>query len=357
MPNPVNQTAPDTKEVTCRDYAASLKNKEVIIYGAGGVGTITADILRNCGCKLQSFIDDDPKKQGTVIDGTKVVSYQEARKNSDSVILVCTPNFAGTYEKLKGCGCPIQRFPVMMSQRGFYSKDLIRNNKQKIDKVSNLLADDLSKTIFQKLINHRMTMDFSYLDEGVCQNQYFPEDLFVLGPEECFVDGGACHGETIFSFLQATGGRFQFIYGFEPDKKSYAILLSNMLQLDPSQKEMLNAGLYDRTGSMEFSSKANGASSISEGGGETIRLVALDEIPMENKPTYIKLDIEGAEEKAICGMKRSVAACRPKLAVSAYHKPADLWEIPLLLTRMFPFYRLFLRQYTDSLLETVCYAI
>jgi hypothetical protein len=74
-------------------------------------------------------------------------------------------------------------------------------------------------------------------------------------------------------------------------------------------------------------------------------------------PTYIKFDIEGVEAKALRGMKRNVAAFHPRLAVSVYHKPADLWEIPLLLNRMFPFYRLFLRHYTDSLLETVCYAI
>lgn len=357
MPNPVNQMETGAKEITYCDYVASLGKKEVLIYGAGGVGTITADILRNSGCNLRAFIDDDPKKQGMVIDGTKVLSYRDACKNFESVILVCTPNFAGTYKKLKGCGCTVQRFPVMMSRRGFYSKDLLLKNEKKIKKVFNLLADNLSKTIFQKILKNRMMMDFSCLDECVCQNQYFPEDLFVLGSEECFVDGGACRRETISAFLRETGGHFKFIYGFEPDKKSYAILLSNMLSVDPSRKELLNAALYDKTGQMEFSSKANGASSISKSGSETIRLVALDEISMENKPTYIKLDIEGAEVKAIRGMKRNVEACRPRLAVSVYHKPEDLWEIPLLLNRMFPFYRLFLRHYTDSLLETVCYAI
>jgi FkbM family methyltransferase len=357
MPNAVNPAAPEAKEISYREYAASLRKKRVMIYGAGGVGTITADLLKNSGCNLDSFLDDDPQKQGTLIDGIKVISVQEALKNPGGVILVCTPNFADVSQKLEGCGCSIQRFPVMMSQRGFYSKELLRDNRQKIKLVSSLWADDFSKKIYRNLLKHRLTMNFLYLNECVCRSQYFPGDLFTLGPEECFVDGGACRGETIAALIRAAGGHFGFIYGFEPDQKNYTALRSNLSLIEPSRKKLLNAGLSDKSGQMNFNSRANGASSFSENGSETIRLVALDEIAMEHSPTYIKLDVEGAEAKALCGMRRNVAAFRPRLAVSVYHKPADLWGIPLLLNRMFPFYRLFLRHYTDSLLETVCYAI
>ena len=47
----------------------------------------------------------------------------------------------------------------------------------------------------------------------------------------------------------------------------------------------------------------------------------------------------------------------PTLAVSAYHFPADLWAIPLLIKRLMPHSDLYLRHYSREVDDTVCYAI
>jgi FkbM family methyltransferase len=70
---------------------------------------------------------------------------------------------------------------------------------------------------------------------------------------------------------------------------------------------------------------------------------------------YIKMDIEGSEPDALAGAYDSIARYRPKLAVCVYHKPADLWEIPLAIKRRFPFYRLYLGHYSLHGEETVLY--
>jgi len=42
---------------------------------------------------------------------------------------------------------------------------------------------------------------------------------------------------------------------------------------------------------------------------------------------YIKLDIEGAELDMLHGAAKTITRWKPKMAVSAYHKPEDLWTL------------------------------
>lgn len=69
------------------------------------------------------------------------------------------------------------------------------------------------------------------------------------------------------------------------------------------------------------------------------------------------MDIEGAETEALLGAAGLLGNTSPKLAISAYHFPTDLWTIPLLMDRLTPGSRLYLRHYTREVDDTVCYAI
>ena len=73
--------------------------------------------------------------------------------------------------------------------------------------------------------------------------------------------------------------------------------------------------------------------------------------------TYITADIEGSEMAMLEGARRTIERHRPKLAVCVYHKAADLWEIPLWLKAANPAYRIFLRHYGETAVDTVVYAL
>lgn len=84
------------------DYFFS-KNKtvqRVLIYGAGDSGLITRDILQNdtqFNNKVIAFIDDNPSKVGTFIDGAKIYSISEIdekfiEKNDISEIIISIQN-------------------------------------------------------------------------------------------------------------------------------------------------------------------------------------------------------------------------------------------------------------------------
>jgi hypothetical protein len=69
------------------------------------------------------------------------------------------------------------------------------------------------------------------------------------------------------------------------------------------------------------------------------------------------MNIEGAEIDALCGARSTIKRWMPKLAISVYHRPSDLWRIPRLVRELGPHYDLFLRQHDGGVIETVLYAI
>ncbi len=340
------------------DIISSLQGRKVILYGAGGIGFITSNILKNKAYNICNFIDDDKAKQGTYVNGIKVVDLEDIRLEEDAIILICLPNPMEVYNRLSSLGYKaVKYYPVMMSEKGFYDVSLLIENQNKIERVFNLLADDLSKLVLSNILKHRITMDFTYLSSIISQKQYFPNDIFELNDTECFVDGGAYDGETIAAFIDETNNKFKYIYAFEPDLQNYNSIKESIKNLDCNTLKLFNAGLYSKTGRIGFNSHGNSASFISETGKDTISLVKLDEVVEQYKPTYIKLDIEGAEEEALYGMKDTITRYHPKLAISIYHKATDLWELPLVILKLSASYKIYIRHYSNGLHETVCYAI
>lgn len=86
-------------------------------------------------------------------------------------------------------------------------------------------------------------------------------------------------------------------------------------------------------------------------------MVDLDSVVKGEEVSFIKMDIEGAEEKALSGAKRIITEQKPKLAICVYHKTEDIIELPALVLSMRPDYKLAFRHYSaNSASETVVYA-
>ncbi len=348
----------DEKDEKYNNIISSLQGRNIVLYGSGGIGFITSNILKEKACNICNFIDDNKAKQGTYVNGILVVALEDVSLDTNAIILICLPNPMEVYNKLIGLGYKeVKYYPVMMSEKGFYDVSQLIENQNKIESVFNMLSDDLSKLVFSNILRHRITMDFTYLNSIVSEKQYFPSDIFTLNDAECFVDGGAYNGETIDAFINETNNKFSYIYAFEPDLQNYNNIKESIKNLDYDLLKLVNAGLYSKTGRIGFNSHGNSASFICETGKDTISLVKLDEVVDEYKPTYIKLDIEGAEEEALYGMKDTITNYHPKLAISIYHKASDLWELPLVILKLSASYKIYIRHYSNGLHETVCYAI
>ena len=98
--------------------------------------------------------------------------------------------------------------------------------------------------------------------------------------------------------------------------------------------------------------------SVISSNGCSVEAITLDEISELYKinPTFIKVDVEGYEEKLLNGACRIIEKSKPIIAVAIYHKYDDLWKIPLKINAFLPKHKLFLRSYMN-VNETVLYAI
>ncbi|MCL5742330.1 MAG: FkbM family methyltransferase [Acidobacteria bacterium] len=78
-------------------------------------------------------------------------------------------------------------------------------------------------------------------------------------------------------------------------------------------------------------------------GGIRVPLTTIDKLAAELKLArvdYIKMDIEGAEQRALAGARETLARFHPRLALSAYHVPDDPVRIPALVREAWPGYRM-----------------
>lgn len=97
------------------------------------------------------------------------------------------------------------------------------------------------------------------------------------------------------------------VWAFEPQKKTFDILINNAKQNQKHEIKCFNIGLSDKTGIGKLQQSPlfnNGATKIGKGDGESISLDKLDNIWMnEGMPfiSFIKIDIEGHEINALKG--------------------------------------------------------
>ncbi len=207
--------------------------------------------------------------------------------------------------------------------------------------------------------NSRYVVDCFGLDQYLVSRQYFYDrDGVVIAPEpgDFVIDGGACTGDTAAIFSNAVGAD-GMVYSFDPVADHLAILEFNVNQFPHSNVKVMPYGLSDRMVVAEPIVLNHYAPGF-HGGNSEIPLRSIDqliesgEIP---RIDFIKLDVEGAELDSLRGARRSIERFRPKLAISLYHKPNDIFELVQFIKQQFPFYSLHLNHYTIHAEETVLY--
>lgn len=192
------------------------------------------------------------------------------------------------------------------------------------------------------------------LTEG---SAYFDlKELLPLKENEVFVDGGCYDGFTTKAFFQWSGGK-GYAYCFEIDEENRKVIQNN---LPAGGYEILPKAMWSEKRTLSLSAAGNFASSVTDYIQEDsvcIEADTIDALLQDKKVTYIKMDIEGAELEAIKGAEKVIREQGPRLAVSIYHKPEDIFQIPKLLHAYNKDYRFYLRHYSFSYYDTVLYAV
>jgi FkbM family methyltransferase len=355
------------------ETSAGGEMTSVVIFGCGHLGRLTLEGATGAGLDVLAFADNNESNWGQKIAGIEVVSPPEAvrRYNSDASFVVAIYNGTPPKKQLAELGCrrivPYPRFFWQFS-RYMPSEDRLElphrvvANPDAIRAGYTLLGDGRSRREFAAQIQWRCSLDYGCLPKPDPPNEmYFGADLVPLSAQEVLVDCGAFDGDSIRTFLDRTGQSFRHIYALEPDAKNRAALDKYLATLPAAvgqRVEVLPFGLSDCTEVVSFDGSGTvGSRVVVNGGSEHIQCRRLDDILNGPPPTFIKMDIEGAEPKAILGAAATIRGSRPVLAICAYHKCEHLWTLPLLIRQTLPDYTIFLRRYAEECWETVYYAI
>jgi FkbM family methyltransferase len=120
--------------------------------------------------------------------------------------------------------------------------------------------------------------------------------------------------------------------------------------------KIIEKGCWSEKKALFFSNDGTVGSKIQDKGQLQIEVDSIDNV-IQDRITYIKMDIEGAELEALKGAKNTIMKYKPKLAVCVYHKQEDLITIPQYILSLNEHYKLYLRHYEENSCETVLYAI
>lgn len=341
--------------------------RRLAILGAADEGRRLAGLCRAHGIAVAALLDDNPRRQGTEVEGIVVrptTGLAEIEPDvplviaSHRVLLALDRLGAAATERpvapfaLLQAGWP-DRFPPHMFHDGLL-EDLAASGAR-YRALADSLADDLSRRVLDAVIGYRLSMDAEVMRPFVDWGLYQPTGLPPLRGDEVYVDGGAYDGDSVRLFIKRVGDSFARVVAFEPDPATFQRLAASFA--GDSRVEPVNAGLYSAKTVLRFDDAGTRGSLLAEGGGVEVPVVALDEVLNGDRVTTIKMNIEGAELDALQGARRSIQRWRPRLAISAYHRPSDLWRIPEAIQGLDPGYRLHYRQHDGGIIETVCYAL
>ncbi|MFQ5740137.1 MAG: FkbM family methyltransferase [Acidobacteriota bacterium] len=342
--------------VSIDDFLRS--NRSVTIFGAGSSGLTTLGFLWRKGIHVSFLCDNDRNKQGTKINGIAVLNPAQLQDDKNSPILIASDWAKDIAQQLNQLG--IRNYSHFVpSAPDHFCPDSILNSLDQLEEVYNLLEDDASKETFLSQIEFRLTLDSAVLKVAPYRQYFHPGVKPALG--DVILDGGAWTGDTATQFCRQLNSNCT-VFAFEPDDSNFHLLLETIVKEGlQDQVLLLKSGLSRKNGSVSFQSCAENSMQcrIESGGESRIDVVSVDSFASEKaiRIDLIKLDVEGSEEEVLKGARQTLSEARPKLQVCVYHKPDDLWKIPLLVRDLNPNYRFFLGHHSQTLFETVLYAV
>lgn len=215
--------------------------------------------------------------------------------------------------------------------------------------IADRLDDEFSVFTLYSNILYRLTYQHDYLEPiwATPSNEYFSSfadaSTFQLGQKEHFCDCGAYQGPVVKRFLDATGYRYESITAFEPDGINYDKLSGMVSPLTPNFRTVKKA-VSNKNEDLYFHQTGTMGSYVTPRGDICISATRLDD-ELENL-TFLKMDIEGFEAKALEGASRLISTQRPRMAICVYHYALDLLDVMTQLDKLVDGYHFRLRQHS-----------
>lgn len=350
------------------------------IYGTGTVGRDVYRVLTGRGVPIAGFIDhmrsDVPALREAPVfrpDDTRL----PAELRSQAVVVLAIHNrevdVAALIKSLRRLGYRhlvsmidlYDHFADELGERYWLTRrTLYASHEAEIRSAYELLSDQPSRSLYSAIVRFRITGDYSVLPSPDREHQYAPPDIPAWGTPLRLVDCGAYDGDSLNGFLRATTS-IEAVAAFEPDLDSFSRLCRFVREHgdDFAEAYLWPCAVGSATRAVRFDRGRGEASALASAGDTAVPSVALDDVLYGFSANLIKVDVEGAEREVILGARNIIAKTAPGLAICVYHRPEDIWGIPLLIEELGSGsspqarYRYYLRLHAHSSFDLVLYAV
>ncbi|MGO9405600.1 MAG: FkbM family methyltransferase [Terriglobales bacterium] len=362
------------REKSAFDTLLAGCGNRLVLFGAGNLGRKVLQCVRSIGVEPLAFADNSQSKWGSNVDGVPVLSPKDAaaRYGASAAFLVTIWSLGHFYPEsralLEGMGCTHVESTASLRWKFAdrllpdFCQDLphkVYEQAAEVRRAASLWADDSSRREYLDHVKWRALGDQNALGPPVKEKQYFLDSLYRINDREVFVDCGAYTGDTAEQVIRRNPA-FSRIVAIEADPENFERLTKWIGTLDApvaSRIKALNVAVGAKRGKLRFQAGGGDGAKLAADGNVVVECVPIDSLVTEAAPTFIKMDIEGAELDALEGARRAIQAHLPILSICVYHKQNDLWRIPLFIHTLAEDYRLFLRPHEVDGKEEVCYAI
>lgn len=319
-------------------------DKPIVIYGTGNACERILAEFSERGIECSGIFASDGFVRDRDFAGFHVKSLRQLEEELGDFVVCCA--FGSSLPDVMNNMNAVSKrheliFPDLpIAGEELFSKNRLLERFDDLKKVYDRLADDRSREVMHGALSFRLTGDIDYLTTVFSDPDTDFYELLKPKPYDSYADLGAYNGDTVERFIKMAGG-YKYICAFEPDVRNLRKCEKRLEHY--SNITLINAAAWSSNGSVPFAQSAGRQSKI--GSGESFITAKTLDSAVDGKPcTVIKYDVEGAEREAIIGSAETIQRLKPRLAVSAYHRPYDLIDLPLQLWELVPEYRLYLRQ-------------
>lgn len=323
-------------------------DRPIVFYGTGDGGDKIKAELDRLGIPVAGVFASDGFVRKRTYHGMPVTSYAEAVKTFGEemiILLVFGSSIPSVMERFFALSVSHELYAPDVPVAGgeIFNESFYEAHREEIAAARAILCDEESRGVFDAVIDYRLTGKLTHLAKHLSDEETVMRT--VLNPHRYRVtlDLGAYNGDTALALLDYAPN-LETVIALEPDEKNFTKLCLNTAKAGKVEPHYGAAWSHPEV--LTFR-RGGGRGIRREGKDKTVEVMGLppDSLLEGRTPDFIKFDVEGAEKQAIAGCEDSIRRYGPELQVALYHRSEDLFALPLMIHKMNPKYRFYMRRY------------
>lgn len=329
----------------------ATETRPIFLYGTGNGGDKILDVCAARNIPITGVFASDGFVRSRSFRDMPVRAYGDvvSEYGEDIVVLLAfgttlpeVTSFIDQLDKRHTLYIP----EVPLYGGGLFDSTMFREVAEPLAKLRERLADEHSRLLLNDAVLFRLTGEKRYLSRTTEPETDIAE-LYGEKNIRTMLDGGAFKGDSAALYAGALP-TLTTIHAAEADARTFRHLSAYAEHETRCHVIPHHGALWDTDGELSYTSSASRGSGNAGQNHRakvvTVPSMTIDTLCRDMDVDLIKLDVEGAEEKALQGAVETLDRCRPAMAVSLYHRTEDLWTLPLWLHDRLPEKKLYLRR-------------